>query len=102
MQFLITGGGGYIGTTLIPYILRKGHSIRLIDKFFFGKKNIKKHRNLEIIDKYTINLEKENFKDVDILFQNITEAYKVLSNIESKTKYDYTISNYRFSKINFI
>ena len=38
MQFLITGGGGYIGTTLIPYILRKGHSIRLIDKFFFGKK----------------------------------------------------------------
>ena len=72
MKFLITGGAGYIGTTLIPYLLRKGHSIRLIDKFFFGKKNIKKHRNLEIIDKYTINLEKENFKDVDIVIDMVS------------------------------
>ncbi|MDA9734693.1 SDR family oxidoreductase [SAR116 cluster bacterium] len=72
MKFLITGGAGYIGTTLIPYLLRKGHSIRLIDKFFFGKKNIKKHRNLEIIDKYTINLEKEDFKDVDIVIDMVS------------------------------
>ena len=72
MRFLITGGAGYIGTTLIPYLLRKGHSIRLIDKFFFGKKNIKKHRNLEIIDKYIINLEKENFKDVDIVIDMVS------------------------------
>ena len=72
MKFLITGGAGYIGTTLIPYLLRKGHNIRLIDKFFFGKKNIKKHRNLEIIDKYTINLEKENFKDVDIVIDMVS------------------------------
>ena len=72
MKFLITGGAGYIGTTLIPYLLRKGHSIRLIDKFFFGKKNIIKHRNLEIINKDTINLEKENFKDVDIVIDMVS------------------------------
>ena len=47
MRLLITGGGGYIGTTLIPYLLRKGHKIRLIDKFFFGKNIINEHKNLE-------------------------------------------------------
>ena len=72
MQFLITGGGGYIGTTLIPYILRKGHSIRLIDKFFFGKKNINKHRNLEIINDDTRNLDEENFEDVDIVIDMVS------------------------------
>ena len=50
MRLLITGGGGYIGTTLIPYLLRKGHKIRLIDKFFFGKDIINEHKNLEKID----------------------------------------------------
>lgn len=34
-----------------------------------------------------------NDNDKTTLFQNITQAYKVLSNIESKTKYDYSISN---------
>jgi nucleoside-diphosphate-sugar epimerase len=72
MQFLITGGGGYIGTTLIPYILKKGHNIRLIDKFFFGIKNIKKHKNLEIINDDARNLDIENFKDVDIVIDMVS------------------------------
>ena len=72
MKFLITGGGGYIGTTLIPYILKKGHNIRLIDKFFFGIKNIKKHKNLEIINDDARNLDIENFKDVDIVIDMVS------------------------------
>lgn len=34
-----------------------------------------------------------NDNDKTILFQNITQAYKILSNIESKTNYDFSISN---------
>ena len=37
MRVLITGCGGYIGTTLTPYLLRKGYKVRCVDRLFFGE-----------------------------------------------------------------
>jgi len=37
LRVFVTGGGGYIGTTLVPYLLSKGHSVSLLDRFFFGE-----------------------------------------------------------------
>ena len=72
MRLLITGGGGYIGTTLIPYLLRKGHKIRLIDKFFFGKDIINEHKNLEKIDIDTREINQDHFKDIDIVIDMVS------------------------------
>jgi nucleoside-diphosphate-sugar epimerase len=36
MRILVTGGGGYIGTTLVPYLLDNGHEVAVLDRFFFG------------------------------------------------------------------
>ncbi|MGI0080869.1 MAG: NAD-dependent epimerase/dehydratase family protein [Nitrososphaerales archaeon] len=37
MKVFVTGGGGYIGTTLVPYLLKQGHGVTVLDRFFFGE-----------------------------------------------------------------
>ncbi len=45
MKILVTGGGGYIGTTLVPYLLKNGHSVTVLDRFFFGRDLVEKSSN---------------------------------------------------------
>lgn len=66
-KVLITGGGGYIGTTMVPYFLDKGWSVRVVDKFFFGQDLLKQHKNLEIVVCDTRNLSNEHFSDIDVV-----------------------------------
>ena len=40
MKILVTGGAGYIGSLLIPMLLRKGHKVTLLDTFMWGVKPI--------------------------------------------------------------
>jgi nucleoside-diphosphate-sugar epimerase len=37
MKILVSGGGGYIGNTLVPHLLAEGHAVTVLDRFFFGK-----------------------------------------------------------------
>jgi len=36
MKIFVTGGGGYIGTTLVPYLAQQGHEVTVLDRFYFG------------------------------------------------------------------
>ncbi len=36
-RVLVTGGGGYIGSVLIPMLLEEGFQTRAVDRFFFGR-----------------------------------------------------------------
>lgn len=36
MKVLITGGAGYIGTSLTPLLLNKGYHVKAIDNLSFG------------------------------------------------------------------
>lgn len=36
MKVLVTGGGGYIGSTLVRLLLKKGYDVKVLDRFFFG------------------------------------------------------------------
>ncbi len=67
MNFLITGGCGYIGTNLTKYLLNKGHKVTIIDNLWFGN-NLKKNKNLKII--------KEDVRNFDKL--KITNTYAII------------------------
>lgn len=52
MKVLVTGGAGYIGSTLIPLLLEKGYEVKCLDRFFFGKETLAKvssNPSLELI-----------------------------------------------------
>jgi nucleoside-diphosphate-sugar epimerase len=36
MNILVTGGAGYVGSNLIPELIKDGHHVKCLDRFFFG------------------------------------------------------------------
>jgi nucleoside-diphosphate-sugar epimerase len=36
MKVLVTGGAGYVGTSLIPFLFQDGHSVRVVDSLMMG------------------------------------------------------------------
>ena len=64
-KVLVTGGGGYIGTTLIPMLLGAGYGVRVIDRFFFGRELLPDHKNLEQIQEDVRFITPEHFDDID-------------------------------------
>ena len=64
MKILVTGGCGYIGTTLIPKLLSAGHKILSIDNQLFGN-FLPKHKNLKNIKMDIGNIKEANIKNVN-------------------------------------
>lgn len=61
---LVTGAGGYIGSVLVPKLLRHGYRVKAVDRFFFGHDKLAPADNLEIIRDDSRRLTDGLFKDV--------------------------------------
>jgi nucleoside-diphosphate-sugar epimerase len=48
-KILITGGAGYVGAVLTPYLLEKGYKVTVLDLMIYGKDVLKKNPNLQVI-----------------------------------------------------
>lgn len=64
-RVLVTGAGGYIGTTLVPMLLADGYQVRVLDRLFFGRSLLPEHENLEVIKADSRRLEPAYFENVD-------------------------------------
>ena len=48
-KIFITGGAGYVGAVLTPYLLGKGYEVTVFDLMIYGENVLKKNPNLKII-----------------------------------------------------
>ena len=63
-KILITGGAGYVGSVLTPYLLNKGHKVTVIDLMIYGEEVLKKNKNLRLI--------KGDIRDRNLLEKELT------------------------------
>ena len=47
-KILITGGAGYVGSMLVSELLKKNYKVTVIDLMIYGRKVLKKNKNLKI------------------------------------------------------
>jgi len=71
-NILVTGGAGYIGSTMVPDLLSEGHRITVIDNFMFGQTSLNhvcNNKNFHIVkgDIRIKNIIKPLIKDADII-----------------------------------
>ena len=63
-KILITGGCGYVGARLVPFLLTKGYDIRVIDSLVFG--NALSPFNFELVE--------GDIRDSDLLEKAMTDV----------------------------
>lgn len=49
MKILVTGGAGYVGSKLVPKLLKNGHHVKVLDLMIYGDDVLDDHPNLEKI-----------------------------------------------------
>ena len=64
MKILVTGACGYVGSSLTPYLLKKGHEIIAVDTQWFGL-NLEESKNLTLYKEDIRNLDEKYFEDIE-------------------------------------
>jgi len=52
-SILVTGGGGYVGSALVPDLLKRGYHVKVVDVFWYGRDvfdDCNRHPQLERIE----------------------------------------------------
>ena len=88
-KILVTGGGGYIGTTLVPLLLSKGYDVTVYDNLMYGGEfmlSFANHSNFKLIVGDVTNHKKINsiLNDFDVVIHlaGITDAPSTLDSPE--------------------
>jgi len=66
-KILVTGGGGYIGSVLVPELLRMGHIVTVIDNFMYGQ-----HSLLDVANMKTLTVVRGDARDEALMKKHIS------------------------------
>ena len=64
MKILVTGGCGYVGSSLVPALLKHGYSVVVVDTMWFGNK-LAPHANLTVVQEDIRNIDNIHMDGVD-------------------------------------
>ena len=87
-RILVTGAGGFVGTTLVPELLRRGYSVRAFDRFFFGRNLLPVHDRLEVIRDDTRRISPDVFTDVDCVIDLVSLSNDALGEYFDKATWE--------------
>ena len=87
MKILVTGGCGYIGSVLIPKLLKENHEIISLDTQWFGN-FLPKHKNLKN-KKFNISeIDKLSLKGVDCIIHLASIANDPMSDLDKNLSWE--------------
>jgi len=68
-KIVVTGGAGYVGSQLVPKLLKLGYYVDVIDLFIYGEDVLEDHKNLQKFKVDIREIEKINsiIRDCDVL-----------------------------------
>ncbi|MDO8602195.1 MAG: NAD(P)-dependent oxidoreductase [bacterium] len=67
MKILVTGGAGYIGSVLVPELLRAGHEVTVIDNFMYGQTSL-----LDVCNYSTLTVVRGDVRNEELIKKHIT------------------------------
>jgi len=69
-KVMVTGAGGYIGTQLVRDLVKAGHEVTAVDRFFFGKEPLSEFNGNKLVtikQKDIRDLDQNDFKGNDVV-----------------------------------
>ncbi|MEK7107156.1 MAG: NAD-dependent epimerase/dehydratase family protein, partial [Patescibacteria group bacterium] len=66
MKILVTGGAGYIGSILVPELLRAGHEVTVIDNFLYNQVSL-----LDVCNFKTLTIVRGDARDEKLIAEHI-------------------------------
>ena len=87
MHILLTGGCGYIGSTLTPKLLNAGFKVSVIDLMWFGNFLVD-HKNLKIIQQDIRDIDNLSMEDVDVVIHLANVANDPCGDLSSKLTWE--------------
>jgi len=92
MKILVTGGCGYVGSVLIPKLLKNGHRIINIDTQWFGN-YLPKHKKLKNLKFNLSNIENLNIKNIDCCIHLASIANDPMAELDKSLSWETSALN---------
>lgn len=73
MKILVTGGAGYIGSVLVPYLLGAGHIVAVIDNFMYGQTSL-----LDVCHDERLRIVRGDARDATLMRREMKDADVIL------------------------